>query len=292
VTDHRKDLRDQIRRFLDLLLGLRIIGPTLDEFGMFQAYANALRSSQLGRQVGAAVLSPAGDLLAVGTNEVPRCGGGVYWEGNQPDARDHKRGRDSTDEMTEEIVREITARLEPRWPHLSQAQQKQRVAANVPKLRSTTATSLTEFGRAVHAEAEAILSAARIGVRICGGRLYCTTFPCHVCAKHIVAAGIEDVVYIEPYPKSRASTLFEDSISVEDRRENRVAFRPFVGVAPRRYIDFFSMRTPEGTDIRRKDSSGRAIEGVRNPRLRMPYLSALDREKIAAQKLGKIRQGG
>ncbi|MDN3612645.1 hypothetical protein QWZ16_23945 [Vibrio ostreicida] len=26
-------------------------------------------------------------------------------------------------------------------------------------------------------------------------------FPCHNCAKHIVASGIKRVVYVEPYPK-------------------------------------------------------------------------------------------
>lgn len=49
--------------------------------------------------------------------------------------------------------------------------------------------------------------------------LYSTTYPCHGCAKHIVAAGISEVVYYEPYPKSRALALHDDSIQEDTRAE-------------------------------------------------------------------------
>ncbi|HXR36800.1 MAG TPA: hypothetical protein VN754_12660, partial [Candidatus Binataceae bacterium] len=101
----------QLTRFFDLLFGARIITPTKDEYGMFLAYAGALRSSSLSRQVGASLLRD-GDVLALGTNEVPRFGGGSYWEKDllQPppvsgsDGRDHVRKVDSSDEMKREVV--------------------------------------------------------------------------------------------------------------------------------------------------------------------------------------------
>jgi deoxycytidylate deaminase len=284
-------LTEQVRRFLDLLFGAEIKGPTLDEFGMFHAQASALRSSQLGRQVGAAILGSRGEVIAVGCNEVPRAGGGLYWDGDDGDARDHVRGRDSSDEMREEIVEEITAQLVAGWSKKTAVEKQRLVDRNLPRLRSTTVSALTEFGRAVHAEAEAILSAARMGVSTRGARLYCTTFPCHVCAKHIVAAGIDEVVYIEPYPKSRASRLFDDSISLEGTDKGRVRFRPFVGVAPSRFAEFFSMRTPEGEPIPRKDERG-FVSVKRVMRLRMPLLSAVDRERAAARELEPIRPKG
>jgi len=274
-----------LRRFLDLLFGLGIRTPSQDEFGMFQAFASSLRSGQLGRQVGAAILSPAGDLISVGTNEVPRHGGGSYWESDPNDQRDHRRRQDSSDALRQEIVWEITERLSPRWEELSTAGKRRLVQANLERLRSTTVTHLTEFGRAVHAEAEAILSAARTGLSIRGGRLYCTTFPCHVCAKHIVGAGIGEVIYIEPYPKSKALALHDDSIVLERRANRRVVFRSFLGIAPRRFSDYFSMRTADGVEIRRKDSQGRPLLNEKSLRLRMPYFSALDREKQAAAEL-------
>jgi deoxycytidylate deaminase len=58
------------------------------------------------------------------------------------------------------------------------------------RLRDGRLYDLTEFGRAVHAEMEALLCCARSGVSPRFGSLFTTTFPCHNCAKHIIAAGI------------------------------------------------------------------------------------------------------
>jgi deoxycytidylate deaminase len=83
--------------------------------------------------------------------------------------------------------------------------------------------NLTEFGRDVHAEMSAIVSAARRGTSTEGAYLYCTTFPCHNCAKHIIAAGIRQVVYVEPYAKSFAAEFHLDSghSGITDRRDVR-----------------------------------------------------------------------
>ena len=68
-----------------------------------------------------------------------------------------------------------------------------------------------------------------------GTTLYTTTFPCHNCTRHIVAAGISRVVYVKPYPKSLAFQLHYDSISLEEKGwsrpgvqgcRNKVAFEP------------------------------------------------------------------
>src|SRR5439155_12870624 len=86
-----------------------------------------------------------------------------------------------------------------------------------------------EYGREVHAEMAALTDAAKRGTSVRGCVLYCTTFPCHECARLIVSAGIARVVYIEPYPKSKVAELYEDSIGLADRRTelgNRVRFEP------------------------------------------------------------------
>ena len=62
---------------------------------------------------------------------------------------------------------------------------------------------------------DALLSAGRDGVSTVGARLFVTTFPCHYCARHIVSAGVYEVQYIEPYPKSRALNLHDDSIMTD-----------------------------------------------------------------------------
>jgi dCMP deaminase len=53
--------------------------------------------------------------------------------------------------------------------------------------------------RTVHAEANAIAQAARHGIRIEGATLYTTASPCYDCAKLIINAGIEKVIYGEHY---------------------------------------------------------------------------------------------
>ncbi|MBK7950677.1 MAG: cytidine deaminase [Deltaproteobacteria bacterium] len=294
VGDKHDDVRRELSRFLQLLFGMGVIAPTQHEFGMFQAYAASLRSAQLGRQVGAAIISEHGDILSVGTNEVPRCGGGLYWDHDDHDKRDHKLGYDSSDKAKEEVVTEIAERIHSNWENETKASKQRFITELLSKLRSTRITSLTEFGRAVHAEAEAILSAARIGASPRGGILYCTTFPCHVCARHIVAAGIREVFYIEPYPKSKAFDLHADSISIETRVSNRVLFRPFVGVAPRRFERLFSMVSAEGREIKRKDDKGMVNSTETGLRLKFPYFSALGNEKrVAAQLEGLTKdQGG
>src|SRR5205807_7878392 len=113
-----------------------------------------------------------------------------------------------------------------------------------PPLDGTAVASLLEFGRIVHAEMAAICDAAMRGVPIRDSTLYCTTFPCHMCARHIIAAGISRVVYIEPYPKSRAKKLYKRAIQVDQDRsadQDAVKFEAFVGVAPTRFLDLVEM---------------------------------------------------
>jgi deoxycytidylate deaminase len=108
---------------------------------------------------------------------------------------------------------------------------------------------ITEFGRMAHAEMNAVLDAARLGRPVKDATLYCTTFPCHNCAKHIVASGISRVVFIEPYPKSQALELHGDSISLGEKTTDKVLFEHFIGISPRRYRDIFEKG-------KRRDSSG------------------------------------
>jgi len=57
-----------------------------------------------------------------------------------------------------------------------------------------------ELCRATHAEANALIQAALHGVSTAGATLYCTTAPCTICAKMLINAGIERIVYREGYP--------------------------------------------------------------------------------------------
>ena len=53
---------------------------------------------------------------------------------------------------------------------------------------------------ATHAEQNAIIQAARLGLSVDGATLYCTHQPCVICAKMIINSGIKRIVYREGYP--------------------------------------------------------------------------------------------
>jgi hypothetical protein len=115
------------------------------------------------------------------------------------------------------------------------------------------------------------MDAARRGVAVKGHILFTTTFPCHECARHIVAAGIEEVYFITPYPKSYAKELHLDAIYLDGKRadEKQVEFRTFVGISPRRYMEFFQLGE------RKRKENGKAV--VWNPskaQFRFPSLPA------------------
>ena len=74
---------------------------------------------------------------------------------------------------------------------------------------------------ATHAEQNAIIQAAKLGVSIDGATLYCTHRPCGICAKMIVNAGIVRVVYSQGYPDEFAvQMLNEGGVIVERFEEN------------------------------------------------------------------------
>lgn len=68
-----------------------------------------------------------------------------------------------------------------------------------------------ELCRGLHAEQNAIIQAAVHGVSIRGGTLYCTDYPCSVCAKMIINAGIEQVVYQGSYPDPLAKAILAEA---------------------------------------------------------------------------------
>lgn len=256
-----------ISRFIDLVFGKTSISPTYSEHCMYIAKSASMRSIDMSRQVGAAIFSENGEIISMGCNEVPKAFGGTYWTDDPNDARDVARGFDANQLARNEIIRDVLERLDSRRllenPH-SNADMSLADLATVltgpPSsedplagiLREAQIMDLTEFGRSIHAEMSAICDAARLGRSVKAGRLFCTTFPCHNCAKHIVASGIDEVQYIEPYPKSRAKELHGDAITVGQQVPGKVSFKPFTGVSPNRYRELF------GKSRKRKNEGGTA----------------------------------
>ena len=264
TSDHPA-MAKSVQRAIELLFGNVFITPDSDEQGMYLARAAALRSASMARQVGAAICRADGTLVALGMNEVPKVGGGAYWCHDEGDERDFRWGYDISDRMRENIFAEILQRLQSAGWFNDEKTSKSTSELVVEALRSDSNPIMKgaqflgtiDYVRAVHAEMAAITDAVRHGISTKECILYTTTFPCHDCAKHIVAAGINRVVYIEPYRKSLVQDLYPDSVVVDpaDQCSAKVRFEPFVGVAPRRYSDLFGLFT-----MKRKAPDGSLLQ--------------------------------
>ena len=286
----RQTMRSNVARFVELFFGNPFLTPTKDEFGMYQAAAASLRSSDLSRHVGAALMSKDGDLISVGCNDIPKFGGGSYWCDDAQDGRDYQRGYDSSTVAKREVLAETLDRLKRAGMIASDAGLEELVDSLLwgemsRHMRDAQITNLLEFGRAVHAEMSAITDASKRGIATRGATLYTTTFPCHMCARLIIAAGIERVVFVEPYPKSKTHDLYSDSVAVgmERAQPGYVNFDPFVGVAPEKYGSLFRMFPPA-----RKDKKGSAVKWMplgAAPRLRRFALSYLTVEEMVTNEI-------
>jgi deoxycytidylate deaminase len=283
---------DKLTRFIQAFFGRTDIAPSKEEYGMYAAKSASLRSSDLSRQVGAALFTPDGELITQGCNEVPKAFGGTYWDSEEPDFRDVRIGHDPNDILKKEILRDLLHRLSKSGLLSSTAEKLGTLDEMIGKLihkrkpgtdekdgalAKAAIMDVTEYGRVVHAEMCAICDAARLGKSIKGSILFCTTFPCHNCTKHILAAGVVRVVYMEPYPKSKAKDLHQNEIEIENEVDGRVSFVPFLGISPYRYRDIFQKTA------KRKRGDGTAkrwIAVVENVEMPMPMIETTSNSYI------------
>ncbi len=244
--DARDDraIERSITRFIQALFGETNVAPTRDEFGSYIARSTSLRSVDLSRQVGAAIMSEEGDMVAIGCNEVPKPGGGNYWDEDERKWRDIDHGNEANLDEKERIIRSILDTLESE-NLLASGETPDDIMAD-PKKKDAVLKSrigeITEYGRMVHAEMNAIADAARLGRSVRHCTTYVTTFPCHNCMKHIIASGISRVVFIEPYPKSRALQLYRYALAPDQSDGGLVQFTAFTGIAPRKFLSIFEKR--------------------------------------------------
>lgn len=281
-------MQASVERLIDLLFGNPFISPTFYEYAMFIAYATSLRSADLSRQIGA-VITRNNEILSEGTNDCPKTFGGLYWpELNQngkiadiPNGRDYtlmygtdKFGYDSNKIEQRKIINRIIENLNL-----------ENTKDNIKAIKRAGIGSLTEYGRVVHAEMEAILMCARNNISCKGGIMYVTTFPCHNCAKHIIASGIREVVYIEPYPKSKALEFYQNEITQNyTEKGSKVWFHPFVGVGPHRFMELFSMSSIQNYSKIRKNDDGFKVNFDRNEanlRSPLPIFNYIESEQGA-----------
>lgn len=281
----------EIIRFIELITFENpMLRPTDNEHGMYSAYAAKLGSACLSRQVGATLMNSKGEILSTGCNEVPRAGGGLYGQSNKTDDTPKKinEGRcyliNKSCKNTEEknkIVEELDKIIKTNLPESIGDDERCELSQQIKgEIQKSKIGDLIEFSRSVHAEMDALISAARKGESTDNCRLFVTTFPCHNCARHIVAAGIKEVQFIEPYLKSKALELHCDSITQnedEHLNDGKVLFKPYEGAAPRLYKRSFT-KDYEVKDPITGKFKARNIKVDRDARPNIETISRIQRE--------------
>lgn len=244
-AEAKGQILSKLERFFKLIFRSSVISPTEEENAMYAATSAARNSACLSRQVGAAVTSSSGELLSTGWNDVPRNGGGLYGKQSirlkviDPDHRCYAlKSRSCSNDAEKRILAEVVIDSLVQEKIISV---KKREDAIQTILKNSRLKDLIEFSRAVHAEMHAILGASRVaGERILGGKIFVTTYPCHSCARHIIASGISEVYFIEPYRKSLALKLHSDAMTESViETDEKVKLIQFDGVAPTRFLELF-----------------------------------------------------
>ncbi len=277
--DTEATLEASSQRFVKAFFGRNNIAPTRDEFGSYMAKAASLRSVDLSRQVGAAITTPEGDLISIGCNEVPKFRGGNYWDEEKTKMRDIDLGGEANKNEINRMIFDFLEVLRKR--ELIAGNQSVEEILSDPKhrksIKKSLVASVTEYGRMVHAEMNALSDAVRLGRSVKGATIYVTTYPCHNCAKHLVASGIERIVFIEPYPKSKAESLFQDIVVPDSADRETVSIEHFYGISPRRYRDIFEKTSRQNDD----GEVEHWYENERAPRLGNIAVGGTPRELVA-----------
>jgi len=209
----------KIKQYIDLMKNPGYRGPTYKELYMHLAYAVSLKSSCNKRQVGAIIVSSG-----VPETVVPDTGT-VLRPRHEVESYILASGYNDVP-IGERVCSELGGRGNPRFCSKDDYEQKalkamkycpgcgtelnipsgEVVGFRCPKCnarlpRDFMAGRLLDLCRSVHAEEAAILQAAKLGSSsLNGAELYTTTFPCLLCCKSIINAGIKKIIYREPYP--------------------------------------------------------------------------------------------
>jgi deoxycytidylate deaminase len=260
---------------------------------MYSAKSAAGNSACLSRQVGATITDSNGVPLAHGWNDVPRFGGNLYRDTDTDSQNCYIRGKCTNVTHKNEIIEEILTEIKKKLPDKQENKLRISITDRIqsPDLISTIEKiikqskfkSIIEYSRSIHAEMHAIIIGSQMtGNKMINGNLYCTTYPCHNCARHIVLAGIKNIYYIEPYKKSLCLTLHDDSLTEDESVEDKVRILVYEGVAPRRVLEFFSMiednRKKENGHVKNIDRS----TAVPKKRLSLQSLPMLENQAIHA----------
>lgn len=159
----RESVDIAIKRFLKGIFGSNLISPTRDEYGSYFAKAASLKAVDMSRQVGAAIFTQGGEIVIMGCNDVAKAGGGLFWEEDQEKHRDIDLGLEANKEETSRIIYSFLETLLKKDVIESAPEQILSRRDVKEAISESLIGDITEYGRMVHAEMNAITDAARLG---------------------------------------------------------------------------------------------------------------------------------
>jgi deoxycytidylate deaminase len=191
----------QLVRYVSLALRPGLVSPTRDERCMQMAFVAKLNSGCISRQVGAVVADDKYSVHAIGWNDVPkgqtpcllRDVGNLL--SSQDDAAFSDYERSNTD-LHKQLEKDFKNR----------GSLKQQLGLACPYCFKEAYNTMKRdknqvHTRSLHAEENAFLQVAkRGGAGLERGVLYTTASPCELCSKKAYQLGIQDIVYVDPYP--------------------------------------------------------------------------------------------
>ena len=200
-SDDYNNFNKIIERYINMFERTESFVPTENETLMTMAYTNSWRSSCTQRKVGALIRDDYGNVFSSGFNEVP--------SSERSCKREYgmcyrKYLRNKFNQQVDEI--------------LDDSPKKEEIKTLFKK-----EFKILDYCRALHAEENAIVNVARLGVSFPMERatLYTTTYPCNLCANKIAQVGIKNIVYFEPYPMEEAKQIL---------LKHKIEQTPFEGV--------------------------------------------------------------
>ncbi|HAT8656815.1 deaminase [Legionella pneumophila] len=233
LDDSKVNIFKEINKFFSLVEGNNEDYPTQDEFGMSLAFQVSVRSNfPNNRHIGASIISPYGEVISVASIRAP-C------PTSNPTLFDQYQVQDGYMAYKDKITKwkNFLTECHKKFDHLDYEEK------NTLHDISNFLKDSLDFHPCTHAEIAAIIDAAKLGVSVRNSTLYTTTFPCHLCAKEIINAGISKVVYLEAYPKSKNKELYPKLIDFDPSHPSSLLpFCFYSGVGPKRLMYVYSVK--------------------------------------------------
>lgn len=195
-------LKSQLLWYFSLMLHPGLVSPTSIERVMQIAFTAKMNSGCISRQVGAVVTGDDYSIRAVGWNDVPasqvpcalRSVKGALTEFDHVAYSDYERNNvdfrgqlEKKNKILLDDITDLTGR--PLSYCFKDTENDLRGDKNQVHTRS------------LHAEENAFLQITKYGgASVRGGKLFSTASPCELCSKKALQLGIEEIVFIDPYP--------------------------------------------------------------------------------------------